>query len=66
MWVGINERRELLMRLTKRGEIVLFIAVIVAMATVLWVGYQFINHIWWVEGEGYCWGTLAHCMKGNL
>jgi hypothetical protein len=54
------------MRLTKRGEMVLFIAVLVAMATILWGGYQFINHIWYVEGEGYCWGTITHCMKGKL
>ena len=54
------------MILTKRGEIVLAIAAFIILGLVLKIGYEIINHIWWVEGEGYCWGTISHCMKGKL
>lgn len=54
------------MRLTKCGEIVLGIGAFILIALALKGGYEIINHIWWVEGEGYCWGTIEHCMKGKL
>jgi hypothetical protein len=54
------------MKLTKRGEIVLALGVFVLIGLMLKGAYEIINHIWWVEGEGYCWGTIEHCMKGKL
>ena len=54
------------MKLTNRGEIVLALGVFVLIGLMLKGAYEIINHIWWVEGEGYCWGTIEHCMKGKL
>ena len=54
------------MRLTKRGEIVLAIGAFVLIALALKGGYEIINHIWYVQGEGYCWGTIEQCMEGRL
>lgn len=54
------------MRLTKRGEIVLAIGAFVLIGLALKGGYELINHIWYVDGKGYCWGTIEHCMKGRL
>jgi hypothetical protein len=53
------------MRLTRRGEIVLAVGVLVLTMLALKGGYEIINHIWYVEGEGYCWGTLSECMYGG-
>jgi hypothetical protein len=37
-------------------------AVALVLAVVALVGlYQLVSHIWWVEGQGYCWGTLEKC-----
>lgn len=54
------------MRLTKRGEIVLAISAFIVLGLVLKGGYELINHIWWVDGQGYCWGELSECIKGRL
>lgn len=54
------------MRLTKRGEIVLTLGVLVLIGLALKGGYEIINHIWYVQGEGYCWGTIEQCMRGKL
>lgn len=53
------------MRLTKRGEIVLAIGAFILIALALKGGYELINHIWYVQGEGYCWGELSECMYGG-
>lgn len=53
------------MRLTKRGEIVLVLGVVLLIGLALKGGYEIINHIWYVEGEGYCWGTAAECLYGG-
>jgi hypothetical protein len=37
-------------------------AIALVLAVVALVGlYQLVSHIWWVEGQGYCWGTLEEC-----
>jgi hypothetical protein len=51
------------MKLTPRGEAFMFFSLITLTLLLLWAGYQFINHIWYVQGEGYCWGTAAQCLK---
>jgi len=46
------------MRLTKRGWIVLVILPAIALiALLVWVSAR----VWYVEGVGYCIGTLASC-----
>jgi len=44
------------MKLTRRGKIVVGIAIALA----LWGVWQVSAHLWWVEG-GYCWGTMTEC-----
>lgn len=53
------------MRLTKRGEIVLAISAFILLGLVLKGGYELINHIWWVDGQGYCWGEASECLSGG-
>jgi hypothetical protein len=53
------------MKLTRRGEIVIVLSVAMLVALALWGGYQVINNLWYVQGEGYCWGTLSECMYGG-
>jgi hypothetical protein len=51
------------MKLTPRGEAFMFFSLITFTLLLLWAGYEFINHIWYVGGEGYCWGTAQECLK---
>jgi hypothetical protein len=43
--------------LTTRGKIV----VALLGALILWGVWYLLGHIWYVEGEGYCWGSMAQC-----
>lgn len=43
--------------LTPRGWLVLGIAIGLAIAGLWWLS----GHIWYIEGEGYCIGTLLEC-----
>ena len=43
--------------LTRRGWIV----VALLGALLLAGAWYLMGHIWYVPGEGYCWGTLAQC-----
>jgi hypothetical protein len=37
-------------------------AIALVLAVFVLIGlYQLVSHIWWVEGQGYCWGTLEKC-----
>jgi len=46
-------------RLTKRGRIVLIYtpAAIALISSLVWISAR----VWYVEGKGYCIGTLASC-----
>lgn len=38
-----------------------------ALAVVALIGlYELVGHIWWVEGQGYCWGTLPECFPNEF
>jgi len=43
--------------LSKRGNLVAGIAIGLLVAGLIWLS----GSLWYVEGEGYCIGTLAHC-----
>ena len=43
--------------LTKRGYLVLGIAIGLLVAAIVWVS----GHVWYVPGEGYCIGTMLEC-----
>jgi hypothetical protein len=43
--------------LSKRGNLVAGIAIGLLVAGLIWLS----GHLWYVEGEGYCIGTLAQC-----
>jgi hypothetical protein len=47
-------------RLTKRGRIVLIYAPLAfaLLALIIWVS----GHVWYVPGEGYCFGSMVKCM----
>ena len=51
------------MKLTPRGEAFMAFSLITLTLLLLWAGYEIINHIWYVQGEGYCWGTAQECLK---
>jgi hypothetical protein len=44
-------------------------ALALVLAVMALVGlYQLVSHIWWVEGQGYCFDTMEKCfpeMFGN-
>lgn len=46
-------------RLTKRGRVVLIYTPLSVALTyaIVWIS----GHVWYVEGEGYCVGTLLEC-----
>jgi hypothetical protein len=44
------------MRLTRRGKIVVGIA----LALAFWGLWQVSAHLWWVGNE-WCWGTMLEC-----
>ena len=43
--------------LSKRGNLVAGIAIGLAIAGLIWVS----GHLWYIEGRGYCIGTLLEC-----
>jgi hypothetical protein len=43
--------------LTKRGYLVLGVAIGLLVAAIVWVS----GHVWYVPGEGYCIGTMLEC-----
>jgi hypothetical protein len=43
--------------LTTRGKIV----VALLGALLAWGVWYLLGHIWYVPGEGYCWGSMAQC-----
>ena len=43
--------------LTPRGYLVAGILIGLAIATLYWIS----GHIWYIEGRGYCIGTLLKC-----
>jgi len=45
------------MRLTKRGRVVVALAILLALAGAVMVS----ANLWWT-GSGYCWGSLNSCM----
>jgi hypothetical protein len=49
------------MRLTKRGRIVLIYipAALALTALLMWIA----ANVWYVEGEGYCIGSMTKCFK---
>lgn len=51
------------MKLTPRGEAFMMFSLVTIVLVLLWAGYEVINHIWYVQGEGYCWGSLEECLK---
>lgn len=44
------------MRLTRRGKVVIGIALVLAF----WGLLEVSAHLWWV-GNGWCWGTMLEC-----
>lgn len=44
------------MRLTRRGKVVVGLLVAVAV-------YLVSTKVWWVEGQGYCFGSIEKCYK---
>lgn len=48
------------MRLTKRGRIVLIYAPAAAALTALLVWIA--ANVWYVPGEGYCFGSMSECV----
>jgi hypothetical protein len=44
------------MRLTRRGKVVIGIALVLAF----WGLLEVSAHLWWV-GSGWCWGTMLEC-----
>jgi fatty acid desaturase len=37
-------------------------AIALVLAVLALIGlYELVGHIWWVEGSGYCWGTMEEC-----
>lgn len=43
--------------LSKRGNLVLGVVIGLLIAGIWYIS----GHLWYVEGEGYCLGTLAQC-----
>ena len=43
--------------LTTRGKIVVALLGVL----ILWGVWYLLGHIWYVPGEGYCWGSMAQC-----
>jgi hypothetical protein len=44
-------------RLTRRGKIV--VGLLIALA--LWGMWEISAHLWYIEGQGYCWGNAMEC-----
>lgn len=44
-------------KLSKRAHLLLGVAIGLALVGVWYLS----GHLWWVEGEGYCLGTLLEC-----
>jgi len=50
-------------KLTKRGRMVLIYApaALALLSLLVWISAR----LWYVEGEGYCIGTLVSCFSGK-
>lgn len=50
-------------KLTKRGRVVLIYAplAIALLSLLVWISAR----VWYVEGTGYCIGTLVNCFNGK-
>ena len=46
-------------RLTPRGWGV----VVILGALLLWGAWYLLGNIWYVPGEGYCWGSMSQCYE---
>ena len=44
------------MKLTRRGRVVIGLLVAVAV-------YLVSTKVWWIEGQGYCFGSIEKCLK---
>lgn len=55
----------LIVKLTKRGEIIFKALLVVGAGLIAFGVYEVIGHLWWT-GEGYCWGSMVECMAGGL
>jgi hypothetical protein len=47
------------MKLNRRGRFIL--RGLPVFAVLAWLLWQISTKLWWVEGGGYCWGTMAEC-----
>jgi hypothetical protein len=45
--------------LSKRGNLVLGVVIGLALAGIVWIS----GHVWYVEGTGYCIGSMVECYK---
>jgi hypothetical protein len=45
--------------LNKRGHLVLGVAIGLALAGIVWIS----SSLWYVEGKGYCIGSMVECYK---
>ena len=43
--------------LSKRGNLVLGVAIGLALAGIVWIS----GNLWYVEGKGYCRGSMVEC-----
>lgn len=53
------------MKLTKRGERVFALLLIIAGVALAIGIYEVIGNLWWV-GDGYCWGSMVECVGDKL
>lgn len=47
------------MKLTRRGRVVVALIIISAFYLIVKVA----SSLWYVEGDGYCWGSVNKCYK---
>lgn len=52
------------MKLTKRGEIVLWIGLVTLLAGFILGIYKVSTSIWWTD-QGYCYGNVEKCYEGE-
>jgi hypothetical protein len=48
-----------------RRRVAFVIAIALAAVAVLGL-YELITHIWYVQGQGYCWGTMTECFANEF
>lgn len=37
----------------------------IGVALIGYVIWQVSGNLWWVEGQGYCWGSMSECFFGE-